>query len=155
VRLTISSLASVATTENEVSCLYNRQRKRNGGGLRFLLPNDGRQWMAAPRRNHRYGQPCHPHRRRLGRIRAFFWETIFEGRPLHILVIYLPTRSPELNPIELVFHIFAQRVISYRLRHDSPGGGVDRAIIRFGTQVLNGISYETILKCCQHCGYCL
>jgi transposase len=86
-------------------------------------------------------------------LERFFWETIIEGRPLHVLVIYLPTRSPELNPIELVFHIFARRVINYRLRNDSPGGGLDRAIIRFGTQVLNDISYETILKCYQHCGY--
>jgi transposase len=65
-------------------------------------------------------------------LERMFWETIIDGRPLHVLVIYLPTRSPELNPIELVFHIFAGRVISYRLRHDRPGGLVDRDIIRLG-----------------------
>jgi transposase len=86
-------------------------------------------------------------------LERFFWETVIEGRPLHVLVIYLPTRSPELNPIELVFHIFARRVISYRLRHDCPGGPVDRDIIRFGSDVLNDITYATILKCYQHCGY--
>jgi hypothetical protein len=85
-------------------------------------------------------------------LERFLWETVVDDRPLHILVVYLPTRSPELNPIELVFHIFARRVISYRLRHDF-GGAVDNAIIRFGTQVLDEISYETILKCYQHCGY--
>jgi transposase len=84
-------------------------------------------------------------------LERFFWETVVGGRPLHILVIYLPTRSPELNPIELIFHIFSRRVSSYRLRHDA--GPVDRAIIRYGTQVLNNISYETILRCFRHCGY--
>jgi transposase len=84
-------------------------------------------------------------------LERFFWETVVGGRPLHILVIYLPTRSPELNPIELIFHIFSRRVISYRLRHEF--GPVDRAIIRYGTQVLDNISYETILRCYRHCGY--
>jgi transposase len=76
-------------------------------------------------------------------LERFFWDKVVGGRPLHILVIYLPTRSPELNPIELTFHIFSGRVSSYRLRHDV--GPVDRAIIRYGTQVLNNISYKTIL----------
>jgi hypothetical protein len=76
-------------------------------------------------------------------LKRLFWETVVGGRPLQILVIYLPTRSPELNPIELIFHIFSCQVTSYRLRHDA--GPVDRAIIRYGTQVLNNISYETIL----------
>jgi hypothetical protein len=40
-----------------------------------------------------------------GELEQCFWETIIDGRPLHILVIYLPTRSPELNPIERIFHI--------------------------------------------------
>jgi transposase len=73
----------------------------------------------------------------------FFWETIVDGRPLHVLVIYLPTRSPELNPIELIFHIFSRCVRSYRMQHNA--GPVDQAIIRYGTQVLKEISYETIL----------
>jgi hypothetical protein len=35
-------------------------------------------------------------------LEDLFWETIIDGRPLHFLVIYLPTRSPELNPINRV-----------------------------------------------------
>jgi transposase len=81
----------------------------------------------------------------------FFWETIVDGRPLHVLVIYLPTRSPELNPIELIFHIFSRRVRSYRMHHNA--GPVDQAIIRYGSQVLEDLSYETILRCYAHCGY--
>jgi transposase len=84
-------------------------------------------------------------------IEEFFWDTVVDNKPLHVLVIYLPTRSPELNPIELIFHIFSKRVVSYRLRENA--GPVDRAIIRYGTKVLDEISYETILRCYQHCGY--
>jgi hypothetical protein len=48
-------------------------------------------------------------------LEHFFWETVVGGgQPLHILVIYLPKRSPY---IELIFHIFSRQVISYRLHH--------------------------------------
>jgi transposase len=40
-------------------------------------------------------------------IKDMLWETIVDGHPLHILVLYPPTHSPELNPIERVFHILA------------------------------------------------
>jgi hypothetical protein len=84
-------------------------------------------------------------------LEEWFWEKLVDGRPLHVLVIYLPTRSPELNPIELIFHIFSRRVRSYRIhRNDGP---VDRAVIRYGSMVMNEISYETILNCYRHCGY--
>jgi hypothetical protein len=46
-------------------------------------------------------------------LEQWFWELIVEGRPLHVLVIYLPTRSPELNPTKLIFHIFSRRIWSY------------------------------------------
>ena len=32
------------------------------------------------------------------------------ARKMNILVKYLPTRSPELNPIELVFQVLVQRM---------------------------------------------
>jgi transposase len=71
-------------------------------------------------------------------LEEWFWDFIVEGRPWHFLVIYLPTRSPELNPIELIFHIFSTRI---------------RAVIRYGSMVMNEIWYETILNCYKHCGY--
>jgi hypothetical protein len=70
-------------------------------------------------------------------LEQWFWELIVEERPLHVLVIYLPTRSPELNPIELVFHIFSCRIRAYRIRRTN--GPVDRAV-------------RTILNCYKHCG---
>jgi hypothetical protein len=75
---------------------------------------------------------------------SFFLDTVMGGLPLQILVIYLPPRSPELNPKELIFHIFSHQVTSYRLRHNF--GPFDQgAIIWYGTQDLNSILYETIL----------
>jgi hypothetical protein len=43
-------------------------------------------------------------------LEEWFWDKIVDGRLLHVLVIYLPTRSPALNPIKLVFHIFLHRI---------------------------------------------
>ncbi len=83
-------------------------------------------------------------------IEDMLWETIVDGRPLHILVIYLPTRSPELNPIELVFHILAMRIRSFRYRTAGP---CDNAVLHKAAQVMNEMSYALILRCCAHCGY--
>jgi hypothetical protein len=84
-------------------------------------------------------------------LEQWFWELIVDGRPLHVLVIYLPTRSPELNPIELIFHIFLRRIRSYRMA--SNDGAVDQAVIHYGSMVMDAMEYETILNCYRHCGY--
>ena len=47
-------------------------------------------------------------------VADLLWSTMVRGRPLRCLVVYLPTRSPELNPIELIFHFFPRRIRSYR-----------------------------------------
>jgi hypothetical protein len=46
-------------------------------------------------------------------LEEWFWENIVDGHPLHVLVVYLSTRSPKLNPIKLIFHIFSHRIWSY------------------------------------------
>jgi transposase len=83
-------------------------------------------------------------------IEDILWETIVDGHPLHILVIYLPTRSPELNPIELVFHILAMRI---RLFWYRTAGPCDNAILHKAAQVMNEMPYDLILRRCAHCGY--
>jgi transposase len=83
-------------------------------------------------------------------IEDMLWETIVDGRPLHILVIQLPTRSPELNPIELVFHILARRIRSFRYRTARP---CDKAVLHRAAQVMDDMTYALILRCCAHCGY--
>jgi hypothetical protein len=84
-------------------------------------------------------------------LEEWFWDKIVDGRPLHVLVIYLPMRSPELNPIKLIFHIFSCRIRSYQIQRNA--GPVDQAVIRYGYIVMNGISYETVLNCYKHCAY--
>ena len=85
-------------------------------------------------------------------VKDMMWETIVDGLPLHILVIYLPvpTRSPELNPTELVFHILAFRIRSFKYR---TAGTCDKAVLYKASQVMNEFDYGLIVCCCAHCGY--
>jgi transposase len=83
-------------------------------------------------------------------VEDVLWDTVVDGLPLHILVIQLPTRSPELNPIELVFHILAMRIRSFRYRAAGP---VDKAVLYKASQVMDDMTYELIIRCCAHCGY--
>jgi hypothetical protein len=75
-------------------------------------------------------------------IKDMLWETIVNGLPLHVLVIYLPTRSPELNPIKLIFHILAMRIRSYRYWTVGP---CNNAILHKAAEVMNHMSYALIL----------
>ena len=68
-----------------------------------------------------------------------------------VLVVYLPTRSPELNPIELIFHILARRIRSFRYRELV--GSCDKAVLALSCRVLDEMSYDLVSRCCRHCGY--
>jgi transposase len=83
-------------------------------------------------------------------IEDMIWETIVDGRPLHILVLYLPTCSPELNPIELVFHILAFWTHSFCYRTAGP---CNKSVLHKAPQVMNEMSYALIVCCWAHCGY--
>ena len=83
-------------------------------------------------------------------IRELLWNTVIDGRPLRILVIFLPTRSPELNPIELIFHILSKRIKSSRYKGQLCTG---QDVIQKTAKVLDEIEYEVIMKCFVHCGY--
>jgi hypothetical protein len=78
------------------------------------------------------------------------WDMVVHGRPWNVLVVYLPAQGPELNPIELVFHILARQIRSFRYRMAGP---CDAAVARQTTRVLNDVTQETIHKCSIHCGY--
>jgi hypothetical protein len=86
-----------------------------------------------------------------GKIEDYLWDTMVEGcHPLNVFVIFCPTRSLELNPIGLVFHILACHIHSFRCRMTGP---CDNAAVHQATRIFDVMSYETILKCYAHCGY--
>jgi hypothetical protein len=78
------------------------------------------------------------------------WDCPLNGVPLRVLIACLPTRSPELNPIELLFHILARRIQSWQ--HRMADEGPDAVIVQ-ASQVMNEMSYALIRSCYVHCGY--
>jgi hypothetical protein len=83
-------------------------------------------------------------------VEDLLWDIVVDGEPLHVLVVYLPARIPELNPIELLFHILARRIRSFRYRMAGP---CNAAVVCQMTRVLNKITLDTVIKCSIHCGY--
>jgi hypothetical protein len=83
-------------------------------------------------------------------VEDLLWDMVVDGRSLNVLVVYLPARAPELNPVELVFHILACQIRSFRYRMAGP---CDAAVIHQTTRVLNDVTIETVVKCSIHCGY--
>jgi transposase len=69
---------------------------------------------------------------------------------MQVLVAFLATRSPELNPIELVFHILSRRIRSHRFRQLA--GACDQAVLNLSCQVLDDMSFNSMSRCCRHCG---
>ena len=89
-------------------------------------------------------------------IEDLLWNTIINGSPLNILVIYLPTRSPELNPIELCFHILSRRVCSFKYtkahtKNDDDTKG--QLVVKVASQVMDEMCYQTVRNCIRHCKY--
>ena len=75
-----------------------------------------------------------------------------DGAPLRVLVLYLPPRAPELNPIELIFNVLVQRMRSFKYRQAGP---LSDDLVKGVARVFNDIGddHELILRCCRHCGY--
>jgi hypothetical protein len=61
---------------------------------------------------------------------------------MQVLVVFLPTEPSELNPIELIFHILAWRIWSYR--YWQLAGPCNQAIIDLTCQVLDDISFDIV-----------
>jgi hypothetical protein len=83
-------------------------------------------------------------------VAHYLWNTLCDGVPLHVKIVYLPTRCPELNPIEFMFHLLTDRVRSFRHRIL---GAIDREVVALVGRVFDEIKYETIVKTYVHCGY--
>ena len=37
-------------------------------------------------------------------VEYYLWNTVIDGKPLHLKIVFFPTPCPELNPIEFMFH---------------------------------------------------
>lgn len=85
-------------------------------------------------------------------LQKFVWNFEVANKPLHVLVLYLPPRAPELNPIELIFNILVQRMRSFKYRQQGP---LNSDLVKRVSNVLTDIGndHDLILRCCQHCGY--
>ena len=80
-------------------------------------------------------------------IENCLWETIIDGRPLNAVIVYLPTRSPELNHIELIFHILSRKVMGAK-NIACPNAAIKRA-----SEVMENIDINLIARCAKHCNY--
>ena len=77
-------------------------------------------------------------------VEDMLWQT------MQVVVVFLPPKLPELNPIELVFHILARRIRSHRCRQMA--GACDKAVLDLSCQALDDTSFELVSRCCRHCG---
>jgi hypothetical protein len=70
----------------------------------------------------------------------------------HIILLSLPTRSPELNPIELVWNILVQRLCTYEIYYglDKTEGHV---CVRATYDILVNVTHLEVAKCYRHCEY--
>ena len=79
----------------------------------------------------------------------FLWDAPgLDGEALNILLLPLPTRSPELNPIELIWHVMVQRLHGVK----SAVRGNHR-VAQCAEMVLNGIDFGVVKRTYRHCGY--
>ena len=83
-------------------------------------------------------------------VADLLWSVEFNGQPLNVLVVPLPTRSPKLNPIELVFHILARWLRSHWYQSDDPRQTTVPIQVK---KIFDNLSLDTVLKCIGHCGY--
>jgi hypothetical protein len=65
-------------------------------------------------------------------------------------MLMLPTRSPELNPIELLWQILVQWLKSINL---DPSWYMQHHVAYQAANIMNGFTHFDIAKCYQHCGY--
>ena len=64
-------------------------------------------------------------------------------------VVLLPSYSPELNPIELVFNVMAAR---FKSRHHESMFNTDYDVLAFLHEVINSITPDITFSCYQKCG---
>ena len=71
-------------------------------------------------------------------------------RSVGIHIVTLPTHSPELNPIELVFNVMVQRFAS---RFNESNANSDADVLNLLYSVVDSITPDMIFSCYKKCGY--
>ena len=82
-------------------------------------------------------------------LSEFLWDVLgSDGEPLRILLLPLPTRSPELNPIELLWNTLVMQLKGVKR-------GVDgsHAVAQAAEIVMNGFDIGLVERTFRHCGY--
>lgn len=67
-----------------------------------------------------------------------------------ILLVFLPTRSPELNPTDLMWNVLVQKLKHWDLRGPRPMRG---AVARAAQAILSSFTHDDIEKAYTKCGY--
>ena len=65
----------------------------------------------------------------------------------HIFLLFLPTRSPELNPIEMIWNIHLQRLRMYRREVE----GFENNVLDILDHILDHITHDDVKKCYKKC----
>ena len=82
-------------------------------------------------------------------VKDLLWETVIDGIPLRILVVYLPPRCPELNPIEKIFHILSKRVQRFKETETTEHA----EILKVVTNIMDNLCFELIKITICSCNY--
>jgi transposase len=73
-----------------------------------------------------------------------------DGLSMCISVVPLPTRSPELNPKELIWHTLVRRLKNVPLYIPRPA---NHAVAHYAKYILDNMDHELMINSAIHCGY--
>lgn len=85
-------------------------------------------------------------------LQDFLWDIAspYTGMPMRILLLFLPARAPELNPIEKVWNVTTGRLKSYPLHGCR---GQNHAVLYAVVDIMSHFTYEDMEKQYRSCGY--
>ena len=85
-----------------------------------------------------------------GNLAELLWNSpTLDGEPLRIFVLPLPTWSPELSPIKLVWNIIVQRV-----NYSGKRVYETHSVAQAAENLLNTMDFKLLHRTFRHFGYC-
>ncbi len=85
------------------------------------------------------------HCRELSALEDVLWDEF------QIAILFLPTRAPELNPIELLWNIMVQRMKIIDL--SSPDGQQRHVAVTAAAAIMDSFTHYNVAKCYRKCHY--